>query len=186
MELIIIGSIVAVIALVLVLGYNRLVRLRQYCRQAFADIDTQLKQRADLLPNLVETVKGYAKHESETLNAVIAARQAAQNATTPGEAAAAEGLIARSLGGINMLAEAYPDLKANTNFVQLQQELSDTENKIAAARRFLNSAVAEYNGATEQFPAVLYAKAFGFKAEEMYVIPEAERAQAAVAPKVSF
>lgn len=186
MELIIIGAIVAFIALALILGYNKLVRLRQYCRQAFADIDAQLKQRADLLPNLVETVKGYAKHESETLNAVIAARQAAQNATTPAEAAVAEGLIARSLGGINMLAEAYPDLKANTNFVQLQQELSDTENKLAAARRFLNSAVAEYNGATEQFPAVLYAKAFGFKTEEMYVIPEAERAQAAVAPKVSF
>lgn len=186
MELLIIGGIVVVIALVLVLGYNKLVRLRQYCRQAFADIDAQLKQRADLLPNLVETVKGYAKHESETLNAVIAARNAARNASTPAEAAAAEGLIASSLGGINMLAEAYPDLKANTNFVQLQAELSDTENKIAAARRFLNSAVAEYNGATEQFPAVLYAKPFGFKAEEMYVIPEAERAQVSAAPKVSF
>ncbi|NTF17905.1 LemA family protein [Agrobacterium rubi] len=186
MEFLIIGGIFAVIGLVLVLGYNKLVRLRQYCRQAFADIDAQLKQRADLLPNLVETVKGYAKHESETLNAVIAARNAARNASTPAEAAAAEGLIARSLGGINMLAEAYPDLKANTNFVQLQSELSDTENKIAAARRFLNSAVAEYNGATEQFPAVLYAKAFGFKAEEMYVIPDAEREQVAAAPKVSF
>lgn len=186
MELLITGGIVAVIALVLVLGYNKLVRLRQYCRQAFADIDAQLKQRADLLPNLVETVKGYARHESETLNAVIAARNAAKSASTPGEAAAAEGLIARSLGGINMLAEAYPDLKANSNFVQLQQDLSDTENKIAAARRFLNSAVAEYNGATEQFPAVLYARAFGFKSEEMYVIPEDERAQVAAAPKVSF
>lgn len=186
MELIITLVVVGIVALVLVLGYNKLVRLRQYCRQAFADIDAQLKQRADLLPNLVETVKGYAKHESETLNAVIAARNAARSASTPAEAAAAEGLIASSLGGINMLAEAYPDLKANTNFVQLQQELGDTENKIAAARRFLNSAVSEYNGAIEQFPAMLYAKSFGFKPEQMYAIPEAERAQAETAPKVGF
>jgi LemA protein len=179
-------GILVVVAVFVVAGYNKLVKLRQYCRQAFADIDAQLKQRADLIPNLVETVKGYAKHERETLDAVIAARNATKNASTPGEAAAAEGLMGASLGRIFALAESYPDLKANTNYVQLQQELSDTENKIAAARRFLNSAVAEYNAAIEQVPSVIYAKSFGFKPEEMYVIPEAEREQVAAAPKVTF
>jgi Uncharacterized conserved protein len=186
MEFIIFGVVVVLVALVLIAGYNKLVKLRQYCRQAFADIDAQLQQRADLLPNLVETVKGYAKHEKETLDAVISARNAAKNASTPAEAAAAEGMLGASLGRIFALAESYPDLKANTNYIQLQQELSDIENKIAAARRFLNSAVAEFNASIEQFPAVLYARAFGFKAEEMYVIPESERAQTAAAPKISF
>lgn len=179
-------GVVALIAIFVVMGYNKLVKLRQYCRQAFADIDAQLKQRADLIPNLVETVRGYAKHERETLDAVISARNAAKNASTPAEAAAAEGLMGASLGRIFALAESYPDLKANTNFIQLQDEISDTENKIAAARRFLNSAVAEYNAAIEQVPSVFYAKAFGFKPEAMYVIPDAEREQVAAAPKVSF
>lgn len=179
-------GIIAVIVIFAVVVYNRLVSLRQFTKQAFADIDAQLKQRADLLPNLVETVKGYAKHESETLSAVIAARNAAQSASTPGQAAAAEGMLGASLGRLFAIAEAYPDLKANSNFIQLQGELSDLENKIAAARRFLNSAVAEYNGAIQQFPAVIFAKSFGFKEEAMYVIPDEERATAIVPPKVSF
>lgn len=173
-------------ALIAVVVYNRLVNLRQFTKQAFADIDAQLKARADLLPNLVETVKGYAKHERETLDAVIAARNAAQRASTPGEAAAAEGLVGASLGRLFAIAESYPDLKANENFVQLQGELSDLENKVAAARRFLNSAVAEYNGAIQQFPAVLFAKAFGFKEEAMFAVADGERAQLQSPPTVSF
>ncbi|WP_327211384.1 LemA family protein [Rhizobium leguminosarum] len=177
---------VVVIAIFAVVVYNRLVGLRQGTKQAFADIDAQLKARADLLPNLVETVKGYAKHERETLDAVISARNAAQRASTPGEAAAAEGLVGASLGRLFAIAESYPDLKANQNFVQLQGELSDLENKIAAARRFLNMAVAEYNGAIQQFPAVLFSKAFGFKEEAMFAVSETEREQVQSAPKVSF
>lgn len=179
-------AILAVAALIGVVVYNRLVSLRQGTKQAFADIDAQLKARADLLPNLVATVKGYAAHERETFDAVIAARNAAQRASTPGEAAAAEGLVGGAIGRIFALAESYPDLKASANFVQLQGELSDLENKIAAARRFLNLAVAEYNGARQQFPAVLFAATLGFKEEAMYAVPETEREGLQSAPQVSF
>lgn len=179
-------AVPAAAAVMVALGYNRLVKLRQYCRQAFSDIDAQLQQRADLLPNLVETVRGYARHERETLDAVISARNAAKTASSTAEAAAAEGLVGASLGRIFALAESYPDLKANANFVQLQSELSDLENKIAAARRFLNSAVAEFNAAMEQFPAVLYARLLGFRPEQMFAVPEAERAGLSAPPKVVF
>ena len=142
--------------------YNGLVSLRQRCRQAFSDIDVQLKQRHDLVPNLVETVKGYAAHEKGTLEAVIKARNAAVSAQGPAAQAAAEGALQGALRQIFALAEAYPDLKANQNFQQLQTELSDLENKIAASRRFFNNAAAEYNATRESFPAVLFAQSMGF------------------------
>ena len=142
--------------------YNGLVALRQRCRQSFSDIDVQLKQRHDLVPNLVETVKGYASHEKGTLEAVIKARNAAVTAQGPAAQAAAEGALQGALRQIFALAEAYPDLKANQNFQQLQTELSDLENKIAAARRFFNNAAAEYNSTRESFPAVLFAQSLGF------------------------
>jgi len=182
--------IVAVVAAVLLIGiYNRLVALRQNANQAFADIDVQLRQRHDLIPNLVETVKGYAAHEKGTLEAVIAARNAAVSAEKSGDPkamGAAEGVLGAALGRLIALSEAYPDLKANTNFQQLQAELSDIENKLAAARRFFNSAVAEYNTGREQFPAVLFAGAFGFGPRDMFDLGEEGRASMSEAPKVSF
>jgi LemA protein len=182
--------IIAVVIAVLLIGiYNRLVALRQNCNQAFADIDVQLRQRHDLIPNLVETVKGYAAHEKGTLEAVIQARNAAVGAERSGDPkamGAAEGLLGAALGRLIALAEAYPDLKANENFKQLQIELSDIENKLAAARRFFNSAVAEYNTGREQFPAVLVAGALGFQPADMFDLGEEGRATMNEAPKVSF
>jgi LemA protein len=173
--------IVVVVLVVLLIGiYNRLVALRQNANQAFADIDVQLKQRHDLIPNLVETVKGYAAHEKGTLEAVIQARNAAVAAEKTGDANAA-------LGRLIALAEAYPDLKANTNFQQLQAELSDIENKLAAARRFFNNAVGEYNTAREQFPAVLFANMFGFGPRTFFDVGEDSRASMdAAPPQVKF
>ncbi|MBV8168947.1 MAG: LemA family protein [Alphaproteobacteria bacterium] len=176
----------AIIAGLIIILYNRLVALRQAWRGAYADIDVQLKQRADLIPNLVETVKGYAAHESTVLQNVVAARSAALNAGTPAARGAAEGALTGALGQLFAVAESYPDLKANENFRQLQAELGDIENKIAAARRFLNNAVAEYNTAIEQFPAVLVARPFGFAPAEMFALDGAERAAASQPPKVSF
>lgn len=179
-------AIVAVVALILIFGYNRLVRLRQNVRQAFGDIDVQIRARTDLIGNLVETVKGYANHEKETLDAVMKARAAANGATTPDAVAHADGLMTAALGKLFAVAEAYPDLKANQNFLQLQSELSDIENKVAASRRFLNSAVAEYNGSIEVFPNVLFAAMFGFKPEVMFELSEADRAAEVRAPAVKF
>lgn len=186
MEWIFVGLIIfAAVAAIII--YNRLVSLRQSTRQAFADIDTQIRMRTDLIPNLVDTVKGYASHEKETLDAVISARTASIAAGGNAAAAAeADNMLTASLGRLFALSEAYPDLKANQNFTQLQSELSDIENKIAAARRFLNNATAEYNGAIEQFPAVLFAKMFGFKAGEMFSIGDEARKQEERAPSVSF
>ncbi len=177
-----------VLAVLLVVIYNRLVALRQNVNNAFADIDVQLKQRHDLVPNLVETVKGYAAHERGTLEAVITARSNAVNAEKSGDPAAmgaAEGLLGAALGRLFALAEAYPDLKADANFRQLQTELSDLENKIAAARRFFNNSVNEYNTGREQFPAVLIAGPFGFGPRTFFDLGEG-RAAAEEAPKVSF
>ena len=131
--LVVLAAIVAIAGFVILI-YNGLVMKRQRVNQAFADVDVQLKQRQNLIPNLVETVKGYASHEKETLDAVISARNAAQSASTPGEMSAAEGMLTASLGKLFALAEAYPDLKANTNFLELQSELSSIEDKLAAAR----------------------------------------------------
>jgi LemA protein len=182
----IILGIVAVSVLIGIFIYNRLVSLRQVTNQAWSDVDVQLKQRYDLIPNLVETVKGYAKHERETLDAVVNARNAAISASGPGEQAAAENVLSGALRQMFALAESYPDLKANTNFLQLQTELADIENKIAAARRFFNNAVQEYNAATEQFPAVLFARSLGFQPRTFFEVPEAERAAIQTAPQVGF
>jgi LemA protein len=159
--------------------------MRQRVSQAFADIDVQLKLRHDLIPNLVETVKGYAAHERETLDAVVKARNAAISAQGPAAQANAENALTGALKGLFALAEAYPDLKANTNFQQLQTELSDIENKIAAARRFFNNAVQEYNTGIEQFPAALFAASFGFTRREFFDLGET-RAQIEQTPQVKF
>ena len=179
-------GIIAVVVVWLVIIYNRLVSLRQVTGQSWSDVDVQLKQRYDLIPNLVETVKGYATHERETLDAVIKARNSAMAASGPAEAAAAENVLTGALRQLFALAEAYPDLKANTNFLQLQTELSDLENKIAAARRFFNNAVQEYNSATEQFPAVLFARSLGFSQRTFFEVAEGERTAIQAPPKVGF
>jgi LemA protein len=165
--------------------YNGLVAMRQRVSQAFADVDVQLKQRHDLVPNLVETVKGYATHERETLDAVVKARNAAISAQGPAAQAAAENVLTGALRQLFALAEAYPDLKANTNFQQLQTELADIENKIAAARRFFNNAVQEYNTGIESFPAVLFANTFGFHKREFFDLGET-RPALEQAPQVKY
>ena len=152
--------------------YNGLVAMRQRVDQSFADIDVQLKQRHDLIPNLVETVKGYAGHERGTLEDVVKARNAALTAQGPAQVAAAEGQLTQALRGLLALSEAYPDLKANTNFQQLQTELSDIENKLAAARRFFNNSVQEYNTGIEQLPAALFAGSLGFRRKEFFDLGE--------------
>jgi LemA protein len=178
-------GVVVLLLLWLVVAYNRLVALRQTTGQAWSDVDVQLKQRHDLIPNLVETVKGYAAHERGTLEGVVQARNAALGAQGP-EQAAAEGALGAALGRLLALTEAYPDLKANQNFLQLQSELGDIENKIAAARRFFNNAVAEYNSAIQQIPAVLFSGALGFQPRGFFEVPETERAAVATAPQVRF
>ncbi|MDP9128296.1 MAG: LemA family protein [Pseudomonadota bacterium] len=169
-----------------VIIYNRMVAMRQAWKNALADIDVQLKQRHDLIPNLVETVKGYAAHESGVFEKVTAARASAMQATSPAQKGAAEAALSGALVNLMAVAENYPDLKANQNFKDLQDELTDIENKIAAARRFYNNAVAEYNTAIAQFPATLIAKNFGFVPGDMYALDAGERAEASQAPKVSF
>ncbi|MEI7932482.1 MAG: LemA family protein [Alphaproteobacteria bacterium] len=183
--LLVILAVIVVIAMIVVGIYNRLVALRQSANQAFADIDVQLRQRQDLIPNLVETVKGYAGHEKRTLEAVIAARNAAASATSVNDKVQAENVLSGALGKLFALSEAYPDLKANTNFVKLQDELSDIENKLAAARRFFNNAVSEFNAAIQQFPAVILASMFGFS-ERAFFDVGADRATLNVAPSVKF
>ena len=174
------------IILWLLMSYNGLVGLRQRCKQAFGDIDVQLKQRHDLIPNLVETVKGYASHERETLDAVVKARTAAISAQgTPGQAQA-EGALSAALGRLIAISEAYPDLKANANFTQLQGQLADIEDKIAAARRFFNNAAAEYNASREAIPGAFYAGSMGFQPQEFFNLDEAERKPASTPPQVKF
>jgi LemA protein len=177
---------VVVIAAFFVTIYNRLVALRQTYKNAYADIDVQLKQRHDLVPNLVETVKGYAAHESGVLEKVTEARASAMRATSVQDRGKAEGMLTTALGQLFAVAESYPQLKANENFRALQGELEELENKIAAARRFFNNAVAEYNTHIEQFPAVLLAAPLGFSHAEMFALEGAERAAASEPPKVSF
>lgn len=185
MALLLIVAVIVVLALLLAGTYNRLVGLRQRANQAFADIDVQLQQRHDLIPNLVETVKGYATHEKGTLEAVTAARAAAAAATTVEGKVQAENVLTGALRQLFAVAEAYPDLKANANFLRLQDELADIENKLAAARRFFNSAVAEFNAAIQQFPATLIAAPFGFS-ERTFFDVGADRAAVAAAPEVKF
>ncbi|MEM0986662.1 MAG: LemA family protein [Pseudomonadota bacterium] len=178
-------GIVVLLVIGVILIYNGLVSKRQRCNQAFADIDVQLKQRQNLIPNLVETVKGYAAHEKETLDAVINARNTAVAASGPDQQAQAESLLQGALGRLFALAEAYPDLKANTNFLQLQDELSVIEDKLAAARRFYNSAVQDYNTAREQFPGSIIAGMYDFEARGFFDVGEAREALS-IAPKVEF
>jgi LemA protein len=165
--------------------YNGLISMRQRVNQAFADIDVQLKQRHDLVPNLVETVKGYAAHESSTFEEVVKARNAAVTAQGPAQQAAAENVLSGALRQLFALSERYPDLKASANFQQLQAELADLENKIAASRRFFNSAVQEYNTGIQRFPAALFAASFGFAPKTFFDLGD-ERASAGEAPAVKF
>ena len=178
-------GVIVVIVLWVITVYNGLVAMRQRVGQAFADIDVQLKQRHDLIPNLVETVKGYAAHERGTLEAVVQARNTAMAAQGPAQQAAAENMLSGALRQLFALSEAYPDLKANTNFQQLQAELTDIENKLAAARRFFNNSVQEYNTSIQRFPAVLFAGTFGFGPREFFDVGD-ERKTLDQAPQVKF
>ncbi len=178
--------IVAVVLFILVSIYNRIVALNVRCDQSFADVDVQLRQRHDLVPNLVETVKGYADHEKETLEAVIEARNSAVSASGPSAQSAAEGVLGAALGKLFALAESYPDLKANTSFLELQRELSDIENKLAAARRFFNNSVQEYNTQILQVPGNFVAQFGKFEKRDFFEIPEASRSTVATSPKVEF
>jgi LemA protein len=182
--LIFLGLIVLLILWVIGI-YNRMVKLRNKRQNAFADIDVQLKQRHDLVPQLVEVVRGYATHERELLTRITEARSAAVSATTINEKIAAETKLSSALQGLKVQVEAYPDLKANQNFLQLQEELSDIENKLAAARRFFNGATTEYNTSIETFPANLFAGSFGFHRETLFDLGP-ERVENEQPPKISF
>jgi LemA protein len=178
--------VVIVILIIWAIGvYNGLVSMRQRVNQAYADIDVQLRQRHDLVPNLVETVKGYAAHERGTLDEVVKARNTAMAAQGPAQQAAAENMLTGALRQLFAVAEAYPDLKASTNFQQLQAELADLENKIAASRRFFNNAVQEYNTGIQRFPAALFASTFGFAPKNFFDLGD-ERAAVGEAPPVKF
>ena len=182
----IISIIVVVVLLLIVIGlYNSMVRLRNNRENAFADIDVQLKLRHDLIPNLVETVRGYMKHEASVLQAVTEARSGAVQARTIDEKIAAENKLGSALQGLKVTVESYPDLKANQNFLRLQDEISDVENKIAASRRFFNSATKEYNTSIQTFPANILAGMFNFHKEVFFDLGT-ERATVSAAPKVQF
>ena len=181
----IILGVIVVLVLFVITTYNGLVTLRQRVNQSFSDIDVQLKQRHDLIPNLVETVTGYAAHERGTLEAVVQARNAAVTAQGPAQQAAAENALTGALRQIFALQEAYPNLKANENFQQLQAELTDLENKIAASRRFFNNAVQEYNTGIQRFPAALFAGMLGFSEKQFFDLGT-ERQTVAEAPQVKF
>jgi LemA protein len=178
-------AVIVVFVLWAIAVYNGLITMRQRVNQAFADIDVQLKQRHDLVPNLVATVQGYAAHERGTLDEVVKARNAAVSAQGPAQQAAAENMLSGALRQLFALSEAYPDLKANANFQQLQAELSDLENKIAASRRFFNSAVQEYNTGIQRFPAALFAASFGFSQKEYFDLGD-DRKAVSDAPQVKF
>ena len=169
-----------------IITYNRLVALRQNRNNAFSDIEVQLKQRFDLIPNLVETVKGYAGHEKEVFEKVTKARAGVSNAEGTNQRLAAEKTLGAAMMNLFAVAENYPDLKANTNFLQLQADLSDIENKIAAARRFFNNATSELNTAVQQFPANIIAGMTGFKEEEFFEVSEEEKAVIEKAPEIKF
>jgi LemA protein len=181
--LIVLLVIVAVVLIALVVLYNRFVRLRNRVDNAWAQIEVQLKRRWDLIPNLVETVKGYAAHERETFEAVTQARAAAQQAGTPQQAAQAEGLLGQALGRLFAVAEAYPELQADENFRQLQSELAETENRIAVSRQVYNDTVLTYNNAIQTFPGVVLAGPFGFAQREFFELEEGAQREA---PRVDF
>ncbi len=186
MELLIILGVVVILVVWGIGLYNNLVKLRNNRENAFANIDVQLKQRHDLVPQLVATVKGYAEHEKTVFQRVTEARAAAMGATSINDKVEAENMLTSALAGLKVSLEAYPELKANENFLQLQGEISDIENKLAAVRRFFNSATRELNNAVQTFPSNLFAKMFGFKKEPMFEVPQEERAVLDKAPEVKF
>lgn len=186
MSLLIILGIVVVLGFWLASMYNNLVTLRNNRENAFADIDVQLKQRHDLIPQLVNAVKGYMNHERGTLEAVTQARARAMGAGSINEKIEAEQQLSTAIRGLNVQLEAYPDLKASANFMQLQTEMSDIENKLAAVRRFFNSATKELNTAVQRFPNNIFAGMFGFKTEPFFDLGEAQREQLDKAPEVNF
>lgn len=174
-------GVIAILLLYVIAVYNGLIARRNQVREAWATVDTQLKRRYDLIPNLIETVRGAAKHESETLAAVTNARNIAMSATGPASADAQNNLT-QTLKSLFAVAESYPDLKANQNFLELQRELADTENKIQATRQFYNTVVMGLNTQIEQFPSNIIANMFGITPEKMFEIDEPEK----IAPKVQF
>lgn len=186
MTWIIVLVVVVLLALWLVGQYNNLVRMRNNRENAFANIDVQLRQRYDLIPQLVATVKGYATHEKELLQRVTEARTAAMGATNINDKIAADNQLTGALAGLKVQLEAYPDLKANQNFMQLQTEIADIENKLAATRRFFNSATRELNNAVQVFPSNITAQMFGFHKEVMFEIPQTDREAMDKAPEIKF
>ena len=179
----VIVAIVVLVVLWVVAIYNRLVRSRNRVDNAWAQIEVQLKRRWDLIPNLIETVKGYAAHERGTFEAVTQARTAAQQAQGPAATAQAEGILGQALGRLFAVAEAYPDLKASQNFLDLQAQLSDTENKVAVSRQVYNDTVLTFNNAIQTFPAVILANSFGFAKREFFEVTQAAEREV---PQVSF
>jgi LemA protein len=169
-------GILALLAVVFVVGFNRLVRLRNEVDTGWSNIDVQLERRADLIPNLVDSVKGYAAHESGVFEAVTAARTALLGASTPAAAGRANEVLTAAVGKLFAVAEAYPNLKASQNFLRLQDDLTDTEDKISAARRYYNATVMRYNTKIQSFPGVLYAGALGFRAREFFAADADARA----------
>lgn len=168
MAIFIIIGIIVLLVIYFISIYNGLIKLRNNRENAFADIDVQLKQRHDLIPQLVETVKGYATHEKETLQNVVNARNQAINATTIDDKIDAENKLSGALNGLRLTFEAYPELKANQNFLHLQEEIADIENKLSAVRRYFNSATKEYNNAVQIFPSNIIANMSGFRTEKMF------------------
>ena len=184
--IIIIVAVIVLLALWAVGIYNSLVKLRNNRENAFANIDVQLKQRHDLIPQLVATVKGYAQHEKELLTRVTEARAAAMNASGINDKIQAENQLSSALSGLRVSLEAYPDLKANQNFLQLQNEISDIENKLASTRRYFNTATRELNNQVQSFPSNILAGMFGFQKEPMFEVPKEERATMDKAPEIQF
>ncbi len=182
----VIGGIVLLLIIWLVSLYNRLVKLKNNRENAFADIDVQLRQRNDLIPQLVSTVKGYAAHEKELLERITHARAAVMGANTINDKIQADTQLTHALQGLRVQVEAYPDLKANQNFLQLQNEISDIENKLAAARRYFNGATRELNTGVESFPANIIAKSFGFTRQPMYELSVEQRQTMEEPPQISF
>jgi len=183
MEIIIVLGVIALVVLFFVAQYNRLIRLNISVDEAWAQIEVQLKRRADLIPNLVETVKGYAAHEQSTFDAVVTARAKATTASTVADTAAADGMLTQALRGLLAVAEAYPDLKASANFISLQEELATTENKVAFSRQFYNDNVRELNTAVKTVPTNFFAGFAKVTEREFY---EVEDAQDRKAPNVKF
>jgi LemA protein len=183
MEIIIVLSVIALVVLFFVAQYNRLIRLNISVDEAWAQIEVQLKRRADLIPNLVETVKGYAAHEQSTFDAVVTARAKATTASTVADTAAADGMLTQALRGLLAVAEAYPDLKASANFISLQEELATTENKVAFSRQFYNDNVRELNTAVKTVPTNFFAGFAKVTEREFY---EVEDPQDRKAPNVKF